>query len=266
MRIRRRTAVILAIAGVVALGATGIALAAASSTATFHFSPVKVPKKKFHKGAISVHTHTTYTNPGNANPGGSTERAQLFFDDDFKFTTKGVPQCNPASVSGSGIDMAAAMAICGNAKVGQGTAHATANGAYDIPGCVLAFNGTKSGSKPTIVLYTRVQTAPPPNNTISCANPSSNHQGNTTVVLQGVLRKATGDFGKQLDVNHIQAAAPVPLTDFKTKVKRGKYVSARCHDKNHKWNMKTVFTYGNGSGGGGAKQTVKSSQKCKVKH
>src|SRR5919108_64302 len=58
--------------------------------------------------------------------------------------------------------------------------------------------------------------------------------GNTTVVLAGVLKNATGDFGKRLDINHITAASPLPLTDFT--VQRGKYVSARCHDADKTWN------------------------------
>ena len=38
---------------------------------------------------------------------------------------------------------------------------------------------------------------------IICSNPASNQNGNTTVVLRGQLKDASGDFGTQLDVNNI---------------------------------------------------------------
>ena len=43
---------------------------------------------------------------------------------------------------------------------------------------------------PTLKVFTRVQASNP--STISCANPSTNTQGNATVLLNGVLKNATG--------------------------------------------------------------------------
>jgi hypothetical protein len=79
------------------------------------------------------------------------------------------------------------------------------------------------------------------------------------VLLDGVFKPASGDFGKVLDVDHIQAAAAFPLTGFNTVIKHGNYASARCHDSNKTLNEKVTWTYNDG-----VKETETTSQKCKV--
>ena len=106
------------------------------------------------------------------------------------------------------------MTACKNALIGSGTATATANGAFQINGCVLLFNGKLATSGPdaglpTLKVFTRVQASNP--STISCANPTTNAQGNATILLNGVLRNATGLYGKVLDVNNITQSAAFPL-------------------------------------------------------
>jgi hypothetical protein len=252
MSIGRGSVVVVAVAVAGALAVAGIALGSGSSTASFSFRPHKVPKKHYKKGKLFVHTHTDYTNGGT-----KTDRAQLYFDDDLKIKTKRIPRCNKARISGN-IDMAGAMAKCGRAKIGSGKAQANVRMPGDAKACVLAFNGKPSGRKPTILLFTRVQVTGP----IDCTIAASNHNGNVTVLLEGVLKGAKGDYGTQLDINHITSVAAFPLRDFRVTVKRGRYVSARCHDRNKKWNMKAKFTYLNPS----ATQKVNSSETCRVKH
>jgi hypothetical protein len=252
MRFGTRSAGTLALAMVAALAVAGIALASGTSTVSFIFSPDKVPKRHYQKGSLFVHTHTAYTGST------KTDRARLYFDDDFKIRTKGIPKCDKTKISGN-IDMAAAMAQCGRAKIGSGKARANVVVPGDVHACVLAFNGKRSHHKPTILLFTRAQVT----GAIDCSDPKTNHNGNVTVVLEGVVKKASGDFGPLLDINHINAASGgIPLSDFRTTIKRGRYVSARCHDRNKKWNLKTKFTYTQPS----STQTVHASQKCKVKH
>ena len=135
------------------------------------------------------------------------------------------------------------MATCSKALVGNGTAQATANGVFNVNGCVLLFNGQPQGGKPTLQVFTRVQASNP--SKITCANPSSNTQGNATILLTGVLKPASGLYGKVLDVDHITQAATFPLTIFKTTIKKGNYISARCAATNKTWNMKTTWTYNN---------------------
>jgi hypothetical protein len=155
--------------------------------------------------------------------------------------------------------MKQAMAACGSKLVGTGTAQANLSSPGDINGCVLVFNAQDgnpdvAGNQPGVLLFTRLKVP----GSFSCANPASNQGGTTSVLLQGALKGASGDFGTQLDVNHIPQA--LPLSDFQTTIKRGSYVSARCHDVNKVWNLRTKFTYTNPSG----TQTVNASQTCQV--
>jgi hypothetical protein len=247
MRVSTRSVVVVALAAAGALALGTVALGAGNSTATFQFTPDQVPKDAYAKGSLFVHTHTDYTG------GTKTLRAQLNFDNDLKITTAGIPQCNKASVSGT-LTLQQAMAACGNAKVGAGTAQANLISPGDVHGCVLAFNGKPSSGNPTLLLFTRLQVP----GSINCSNPASNTNGNGSVLLEGVIRPASGDFGMQLDVNNIPQASP--LSDFKTTVSRGNYISARCHDANRQWNLRTTFTYTNPS----STQTVNASQTCQV--
>lgn len=252
MRIGRWSTVVIGVVLAGAVATAGIALAAGSSSATFGFSPDRVPKKKYKKGSLFVHTHTDYS----VGSGTNTDRAQLYFDDDLKINTKRIPRCDNESLPG--LTMAQAMAACGKAKIGRGRAQANAAAPGDVKACVLAFNGKRSKRKPTILLFTRANVVGP----ISCSSPSTNTQGNTTAVLEGVLKKARGDYGTRLDIPHISTASALPLSDFKVTIKRGRYVSARCHDRNRKWNMKAKFTYTNPS----SSDTARSRQSCRRKH
>ncbi len=262
MRISRRLTVTLAVAAAGALGVTGIALAGVSANGDdssidqFAVTPNKLPKKKFKAIKHVLDLSNVYANPGNDNPGGAVHRTQIYIDDDVKLNPKAAAKCDPASVSGN-IPMSQAMAACGSAKVGSGTAKATVNGAFDVNGCVLLFNGTPQGGKPTLLVYTRVQVSNP--SSITCADPANNNQGNASILLQGVVKPASGDFGIQLDVNNIDDAAAFPLTQFNTVLKKGNYLSARCHDSNKTLNEKVTWTYNDNT-----KETEKASQKCKV--
>jgi hypothetical protein len=255
MRNRRRFAVITALAAAGALAVAGIAIAATTSTFSFKFSPSTAPKTTYKAGGLFTDLETHYTTPGNNIPGGAVERTQIFLDKNFKINTNAAGKCAPNQLANK--TMKDAMAACKNALVGTGTAQATANGAFNINGCVLLFNGKPQNGLPTLQVFTRVQASNP--STISCANPSTNTKGNATILLTGVLKNSTGLYGKVLDVNHITQAATFPLTIFKTTIKKGNYISARCAATNKTWNMKTTWTYNNGKSFTSAK-----TQKCTV--
>jgi hypothetical protein len=254
MRIRRRSALIFALVAGGALIVAAVAMAT-TSTFTFSFSPSKVPKKTYKAGALTSNLVTSYTKPGNNIPGGAVERNQLYLDQNWKISPGVAKKCSAGELAGK--TMKQAMAACKKAQVGSGTARATANGLFQINGCVLLFNGTKKGGKPTLQVFTRVQASQP--STISCANPASNTQGNASIVLTGVLKDASSPYGKVLDVNHITQAASFPLEAFKTTIKKGNYISARCKAANKTWNMKVIWTYNNN-----AKRIVKRTQPCQV--
>jgi hypothetical protein len=250
MRIRRRYAIVLALTAAGALAVAGIAMAAAdgnNSSMTSSFSPSKVPKKKFKPGKLKTDLITHFANPANVGAGGFGVRTQIFIDDDFKINPGAVKVCNQNL---NGLNMAAAMAACSKAKVGSGTAHAFPN----LPNCVLLFNGPKKGGKSTLTVFTRIGTS-------TCGDPAHNTSGAGSFTLSGVLKNASGDFGKILDVNPVYPSAPSPLDDFKTTIGRGSYFSGRCHDGNKTWNLKTKWTYSDGQ-----TDTATTKQKCKVKH
>src|SRR3954470_17642680 len=180
MRIRRRRAAIFAIAAVGVLAAAGAAFAITNnrSTVSFKFSPnTGLSKTAFKSGQIFVHTHTDFAKPGDKAHGGFVKRVQLFLDNDFKFNTGSAPICNKSLAN---TNEAQAISKCGNALVGKGKAQATNTAGASIPGCVLAFNGPKSGGNPTLILHSRFVMA-------SCANPSSNTSGSVDAILKGTI-------------------------------------------------------------------------------
>jgi hypothetical protein len=255
MRNRRRFAVITALAAAGVLAIAAYAIAATTSSFSFKFSPATAPKTTYKAGGLFTDLETHYSNPGNNVPGGAVERTQIYLDKNFKINTKAAGTCSASQLSGK--TMAQAMSACKSALVGNGTATATANGLFQINGCVLLFNGKPQAGNPTLQVFTRVQAANPSH--ITCTNPSTNNQGNATVLLTGVLKSASGLYGKVLDVNHITQAASFPLEVFKTTIKKGNYISARCAATNKTWNMKTTWTYNNNKTFSSAK-----TQKCTV--
>jgi hypothetical protein len=269
-RLKRRSVAILAVAAAAgAVAVVGIAMAAPSPNASSslegsRFFPGTLPKNTFQAGRLFVHTHANYNNPGNTNPQGATRRAQLYFDDDGKLNPRATPKCDPADISGN-ITMKAAMAACGSSLVSIAPSKAQAiqpspAGDFVVNGCVLVFNG-----KLTSLVFTRVQVASPPNNTINCSNPSQNENGNTSILLRGIVKPNPAslgpDFegGRQVDYNNIDDAAAIPLTDFQVNVRKSNYISARCHDGNHRLNIRGKFTYNDDT-----TDTVSESQTCTV--
>jgi hypothetical protein len=264
MRIRRRAAVV-ALAGVAALVTMGGAAALANNVSSLTGSkiiPSKLPKTTYKSASLFVHTHTNYTHPGDKAHGGFAKTVTLLFDNDGKISTAGIPTC--AGTFSSTTTLKQAYATCGpqagaskNALVGTGTASTAPNS--NFPGCVAAFNGKPSSGHPTIVLFTRVTVVP--NGTANCANPANNTSGSTSLTLKGTITNAgVPDFGSKLTVPNIDTA-PLPLDDFTTTVKRGKYITARCNDANKILNIRGTFAY---SGTGEPADTVNSTQHCTV--
>jgi hypothetical protein len=277
MSIKKRLAAILAVAMAAALAVAGIALAAAHSTATVGFSPSALPPPGtgYTSGKLSIHTHTSYTNPGTGNPGGATQRGQLHFDDDLRFNTNAVPKCAPNSLDGDNVTLQQAMAACGGSLIGKGTVKAIApdnpnfggDQSFFVNGCVRVFNG--QGSTSEILMFVRSQVSNPSN--ISCA--TNGTQGNFSDVLAADLTANPGSAGAdyvdpdscsapsrlgcQLDLNNIPSVTPLPLTDVNFAIQQGNFVAGRCDDTPAQLNMKAVFTYNNGT-----TQTVNASQAC----
>jgi hypothetical protein len=249
MRIRRRYAVVLALAAAGALAVTGIAMAASSSTFSFKFAPSTAPKKTYKAGSLFTNLVTHYTAPADA-----VNRTQIYLDKNYKINPKAAGTCSQSQLSSK--TMAQAMSACKSALVGTGKAQAQASFGT-VQACVLLFNGKPQNGNPTLQVFTRANAVP--NSKITCTNPSSNNQGNATVLLTGVLKPATGLYGKVLDVNNISKSSPFPLTVYTTTIKKGNYISARCASATKTWNMQITWTYKSGK-----TNTVHKTQKCTV--
>jgi hypothetical protein len=98
------------------------------------------------------------------------------------------------------------------------------------------------------------------NGTPNCSSPATNSSGNTSVTLTGNLTFPTNvaDFKTTLTVPNIDLQ-PLPLDDFKAKVKRASVFQARCRDSNKLLNLRGTFAY---SGSGEAADTVNKTKAC----
>jgi hypothetical protein len=75
--------------------------------------------------------------------------------EELKFTTKGIDQCDPASIEGQTPDQA--RAICQRAQLGTGQAAAFG---IPTPGPVTLFNGTTQNGNPTVLFHTFTANVP----------------------------------------------------------------------------------------------------------
>lgn len=249
------------VVGALALAVAAVIPASASAAVTSQtLQAVATPSKVSQKGkaplfptpvSLKVDTDTTYSNttfmpPTSFNPTPAATSVNIDFDNDFKFTTKGIPTCNPTLLTGT--TTAQAIAVCGASQVGSGSATLTGSGG-NASAVVTAFNGTPVNGQPQILLHSRVG-APL----------------NTTAILSGVLTTSPlgGDYGRRLVVTvPVLGGGYEVITHFSTtvdkrfkvkktvkvngkkktiKVKSG-YVTAVCRDKNKTWNFQGVFNY-----------------------
>ena len=223
MRIRRRHAVVLVVAAIGVLAAAGAAFAITDNTSTLSVKITPntgLSKTTYKNVSLFVHTHTNFANPGDKAAGGFVKDVKLYFDSDGKINPGAAPVCNKNLANTTEKQ---AMALCGTALVGKGTAQATSTAGATIPGCVIAFNGPKNGAgQPTIILHSRFVIASP------CPNPSTSTAGSVDAILTGTVKPANKPgFGLMLDVPNIDTQ-PLPLKDFTTTVSHGSYLQARC--------------------------------------
>lgn len=233
----------LALALAIALASTVLA-ATAEQTVDGKVTPKKLPKKKFKNATITVMTATEDADDPSAIPP-KTTNAKISLPKNARFKTDTVPQCTDSL---EGTDRATALTLCGDSKVSK-DGGSKANVALplgpggsrvDMPADVMAFNGPKSGKKPTLILWSRVEAL------------------SATTILEGVLKKINSKkYGWLLDVDvPLVAGGLGALTEFQAKVNRKSYVQARCKSKTMPF--KGVFTYTDAD-----KETATDSHKCK---
>jgi hypothetical protein len=228
---------VLAVAGALAVGITGVAIGAPAVQTIDVIVGGKakpaLPKKEFKKTSIDVTTTTTdAANPAGVPP--KTEKAVIKFDPkDIKFNTKAAPKCDPNAIENTTV--AAADAACGQAEVGTGSGVAAlpfGGSVQRFPAIVHAYNRADTKG---ILLHARVDAL------------------GTTVVLKGVINKTT----LSVDVPPLGGGVGA-IAEFQTKVKKGKYVQARCSDR--KLKTTSTFTYSDAPAA-----TASDTQKCRQK-
>ena len=110
MGIRRRSAAIFALAAVGVVAVAAVAIAAPTSTFTSKMTPSNPPKTTYKNGSLATDLKTTYTNPGNNNPGGAIQRTQIYLDKNWKINTGAASKCADNQLAGK--TMKDAMTAC----------------------------------------------------------------------------------------------------------------------------------------------------------
>ena len=215
---------------------------------SFEFTPNTVPRQGYAPGAIHVHLRTAVPATTRAS------RIRFDFDNHFRFAPGSVPTCQVRDINNSQVDMATAMARCGSANVGSGTAKATTT----LQPCVLAFNGPPDRGVPTVLLFVRVQFSPP---IADCSNPTINHGGNASLLIVGFLRHSPlHGYRRKLTFNRLDRVEAFPLTDLDLTLQGDGYVNAGCFsgDSRRGWRLRAKVGYVKPR----SVQVVNSTQRC----
>ena len=196
----------------------------------------KFDKKTFKKTSIFVETTTTDSQDPSAVPPKATSATIKFDSKDVKFDTKAVPGCSASQLSGTTTQDA--VAACGNAKVGGGTATAAlpfgpGGSRQDFPVTVTAFN--RSDAK-GILLHARVD-----------------QPLNTTTVLTGTIAGTT----LSLQIPPLGGGVGA-IAQFNSKVQAKDYVQGRCKSKTIK--TSSTFTFSDAP-----PASASDTQNCKQK-
>ena len=154
-----------------------------------------------------------------------------------------------------------AMTTCKNALIGSGTATATANGAFQINGCVLLFNGKPATSGPdaglpTLKVFTRVQASNSEHHQLrepddQCAGQGDDPAQRCSEERHGPLRKGPGR----------QQHHPVDSVPLRGVQDHDREVDLRPirrpSAQQHPWHTQVTWTYNDNT-----KKTVSKTQPC----
>jgi len=265
-----RKYVAAALAALVALACVNVATAGADIQAIdAKLTPTKLSKKKFKPAQIAITIETQNndqagdSDPKFENQPPAATRTIVDFPANMKFNTGAAPHCKVDSGALAGTTTEQATDLCGKKSIvsvgerpptGQTFWQPKKTGAVQRVGSdtgwtdysfvVTAFNGKKPN---TIYLHARGTLLP------------------ITAVLVGKLKeKMSGRLsnGPSLDVT-VPVLAAGGIKTFKTTVKHGSYVQARCKQKNMTYGARSTFDSGPDTDHTPTKAT--NTQKCKQK-
>lgn len=196
-------------------------------------TPNKLDKKKFKPAKIFVDVITQNNDEGNPDQPPSADRTRVDFSANMKFTPSAVPQCDVPASALNNTTTQQAIDLCGEGSVvsvpGEGKTEATV---------IIDFNPSAPGTAPTVVDV--VVTAFNGFEKNSFYLHARADAVNNTSILPAKLVKGPAGFGRTLDVTIPDLLAGA-IADFKTTVKAGKYVQARCKDKTPLYRARTDY-------------------------
>ena len=226
----------IVLTAIVAISVASVASARTDiQTIKVKVTPSKLDKKKFKSGTklfVDIDTVPDDELTPNLDQPPSATRTQVDFSSNLKFNPKAVPTCNVDSAAITNQTRDKAIDLCGKKSVvslDNGTdATLQFDPAPNDPGtqpvsltvAVTAFNGKE---KNTLYLHTDPQGV------------------DTKPVLVGKLKKGPKGYGKTLDVA-VPGTPPFSISEFRTTVKNGAYVSARCKQKNATYQARTTYS------------------------
>lgn len=259
-----------ALAALAALACVNVAVASADIQAIdAKLTPSKLSKKKFKPAQIAITIETQNNDqagslaPQFQNQPPAATRTIVDFPANMRFNTNSVPHCkvDSSQIGGESVTTEQAIALCGAKsivsvaetpngpnwvpqKTGAVQRIGSAIGWNDYSFVVTAFNGKQ---KNTIYLHARGTLLP------------------ISTVLVGKLKDKTSgrlSNGPSLDVT-VPVLAAGGIKTFKTTVKNGKYVQARCKQKNMTFGARSTFDSGANTDHTPTEDTT--TQKCKQK-
>jgi len=259
-----------ALAALVALTCVSVATASADIQAIdAKLTPTKLSKKKFKPAKIKITIETQNNDQATDSPVNfqnqppAATRTIVDFPSNMKFDQSAAPRCKVDSTALANTTTEAATDLCGKKSIvsigekpptGQTFWQPKKTGAVQRIGAavdwtdysfvVTAFNGKQ---KNTLYLHARGTLLP------------------ITAVLVGKLKKKMSgrlSNGPSLDVT-VPVLAAGGIKTFKTTVKHGKYVQARCKQKSMTFGARSTFSSGADTDHTPTKATTK--QKCKQK-
>jgi hypothetical protein len=252
MRIRRRSAIVLAMTmafgvGLIAFPGSAAALATCTPKASggndscvrLAITALAPPLGPAYENVrLGVRMRTVFqapATPGNCASGGCWEANVLRFDDDIGIDLAAIPVCPMTSLSGK--DIATAWANCGppagagNAYLSTGLGSSVSGRASTIPpgnfeGCTMVFKGpyqSPLNPNPAVWLYMRFNTS----GHMSCAAPATNTGGNVTILRRGFFLTVSGPYTWRLRFPDLNTTGLI-LDDFNATLQRGASFQARC--------------------------------------
>lgn len=256
-----------ALAALVALACVNVAIAGADiQSIDAKLTPSKLSKKKYKPATIAIDIETENNDQASdsaanfQNQPPAATRTIVDFPKNMKFDTSTVPNCKVDSAALANTTTDQAIDLCGSKSIVSVTEAPTApgfpkkTGAVQRVGAAVGFNDYTiqvtafNGKKPnTLYLHARVVALP------------------ITAVLVGKLtghQSASLSNGPSLDVT-VPVLAAGGIKTFKTTVKNGKYVQARCKQKNMTFGARS--TYDSGANTDHTPTKATTTQKCTQK-